>query len=133
MMQTAISLARPYNGIYLPYFIPLAIGQIKGIGVGKLPIPTHPFEWDYLVWGMGQRSQQVVDPTDLAQEIYDATKLQTSEVVRQIQRDSASHAVKVIADDLPNRQQPYRLGTTFTLPELLGMVGRFSNPKIQTE
>lgn len=130
MMQVASSLANPHQAIYLPYFLPLAIGQMLGEDEEEFPKPNKKFGWEYLTLDGSGSNPELIEPIELAQSIRDATRLNRREVLKASADEGASYALRVVAENYPNSGHRFRPGTPNTLPELLRAVGRFNDPRV---
>tara|TARA_B100000678_G_scaffold233010_1_gene201985 strand:+ start:266 stop:1759 length:1494 start_codon:yes stop_codon:yes gene_type:complete len=130
MMQIASSMADPNQSIFLPYFLPLAIGQMLGEDEGDFPRSSKKFGWEYVTFDGWESNPEKLEPLELAQSVKDATRLTRREVFRASADDGASFALRVVAENYPNSGHRFRPGTPNTLPELLRAVGRFSDPRV---
>ena len=131
MMQIAGSLADPHQAIYLPYFLPLAIGQMLGEDEEEFPEPNKKFGWEYLIFDDWGSNSEMIEPIELAQSIKVATRLNRREVYKASSEEGASYALRIVAENYPNSGHRFRAGTPHTLPELLRAVGRFNDPRVQ--
>ena len=125
-MQVSLNLISPHEKIFLPLFIPLAIGQILGKDNKQLPDLQHPFEWGYRFYGRSQSGQIEYDPHDLAVSSQKMLDLSMREIRALLNADFRDVIIDFNYEDILEAGGDFTKNSIFKIPEILRTVGRFS-------
>ena len=126
IMQVSLNLIAPREKIFIPLFIPLAIGQIQGKEHKHLPDLKYPFEWGYRFYGISQAGQVEYDPHDLAVASQKMLDLSMSEIRALLNADRRDVIIEFNFEDIVEGGGDLNKSSIFKIPEILRTVGRFS-------
>ncbi|WP_209346833.1 P-loop NTPase fold protein [Pontixanthobacter sp. CEM42] len=130
MMQTASALVGTNHRLFVPYFLPLAIGQLIGSEDGELPKPADTSKWTYHSFGRFGQARSKHDFVVLADSIHKVAQMPRNERHDYVNNNDGDYVAQIALEDLPSSDSNIPLWTIFGLAELVRTVGRFENPKI---
>jgi len=132
VIQTSTAIVGP-RALHLPYFLPLAIGLLKGLPAGQLPVPQAVSSWVY-VPNWSRTSSDVTEFTfaEIANAIHKAMSMTGNEFETAREQARSDYALSLVNDSrlvgIEEEEQP--VWTIYGYPRLLGTVSRFTNPHL---
>ncbi len=131
ILQTSIALAQGQH-LYLAYFVPLVIGQMKHAPRGELPAPEHSSKYAYIPnWSrMNSSDATTMSLPELAGVIQSELGKGWQYYQDKSEAADRTYALQIGArDDSVNRDRIMDWSPS-GYPRLLEAVGRFANPQL---
>lgn len=131
ILQTSAAISGG-DAIHMPYFLPLAIGLMKGLPAGELPPQKHQSGWVYMPnWTRMNSDASEFNFAQMAEAFQNAMRL-TIEELEQVQEENRSDYVsRTVLNHLRFGHESYPNWSVFGYPQLLGEVSRFKNPQLE--
>lgn len=131
VLQTSAALVGQEH-LHLHYFLPLAIGVVKGFPPGTLPVPVAASRWAYLPnWSRLSGDVSEISLPDVAAAIDGASKLSRRELEERQSEDAADYALRFMRGHRAKHAGEPPLWSPQGYVRLLGAVSRFSNPQLE--
>ena len=131
IIQTSIALAERQT-LHVPYFLPLAIGVVKGLPPGDLPKPLRNSNWSYVPnWSINNGDVTQMNFADLAYAIREAVSMPGDKLRRAIEEETSDYAMRLVANNWRYNSDEPPIWTIYGYPRLMKAVARFANPKIE--
>jgi hypothetical protein len=126
VLQVSINLIAINERIFIPLFLPLAIGQIIGNDSGILPELRTPFNWQYRFRQNERPGYLDYDPHALAMDAVKFLNLSTREIRLLLNAEKVNPIIEFNQEDILSGAGDVNKRGLFKIPSLLETVGRFS-------
>lgn len=132
ILQTSEAIADG-DVIQLPYFLPLAIGMMKGLPIGELPEQVHHSAWAYMPnWSQTRSDVTEFDFFRMSEAFENAMKLSAEQLETQLGQHPTDYVSNIVLSHRRFGPENYPNWSVFGYRRLLGEVSRFKNPRIET-
>lgn len=130
IIQTSVALVGQRT-LHLPYFLPLAIGFLKGLPAGQLPKPQNDTSWVYLPnWSRTGSDVTEMTFVDLAAAIQKAALMSRDDLDAVMKQTPSDYILSLVRNNLLPGVEEQPIWTIHGYPDLLGTVSRFNNPRL---
>ena len=133
IIQTSVALSGG-NPLHLPYFLPLAIGVLKGLPEDKLPVPKMKSVWAYVPnWSRINSDVSEFDFEMIAQRFQDTMRMSRVELEAEVEENRHDYVTRIVANHHQFGPERYPLWSLLGYTQLLRQVARFKNPHIELQ
>lgn len=129
-LQTSIALMRG-QPLHAAYFIPLAIGAVKGLPISALTEKTEKSDWVFAPnWSNRTLDSTLFSLPELALAIHKACLMADDEFELAAQQKPHDYVIALARRTHQHHRGPLPLSSVYNYPKLLGAVARFTNPSL---
>jgi len=130
ILQTSLAVAGQRR-LHAPLLLPLAIGQLRSLPAGVLPVPrnTVPFAYTRYIHRSENSGWESYTIERVAADFLEAASITQDRLAALYNENSPSFGVETVANERDWRSNPPPLGDISRYPDLIRAVGRFGTPK----
>lgn len=131
IMQTSLAISRGHL-LHLPYFLPLVIGLLQGLPMGKLPKQVRKSEWVFIPnWSQINPDATQFNFNEIAERFQHVMQMSHEEIEQAQKNNRSDYAIRIVSDHRQLESEAYPNWSVFGYPQLLGEVSRFKLPQIE--
>nr|WP_279380268.1 P-loop NTPase fold protein [Sphingosinicella soli] len=132
IIPTSIAILERQHTLHAEYFLPLAIGLLKGLPAGKLPEPQNETSWVYVPnWSYANDATEI-SFADIAAAIQKAASLPDDRQQTDRAQLRSDYVARLVYQSRVHQTEEQPFWTIYGYPRLLGTVARFTNPQLDS-